>query len=379
MKPNNMQGFNLKVMNITRLASETMRIACLDVWYLVSFRRFADSTSSDSHDVRGRTLRRFACFLVFFLTGFSVKAQLHFTDVTLKAGIYFQHEDGRSGEKYFLETLGAGAAWFDYDRDGDLDIYFVNGRDLPGMHSKIPPTNALYCNNGDGAFTDVTEKAGVEGDGYYGFSCAVGDYDNDGWKDLYVANFGHSILYHNNGDGTFADVTDRAGVGNDGRWAAAAAFADYNNDGELDLFVANYVDYRLEDNPVCGKGVRLHCSPNVFKGAPSVLYRNNGDGTFTSVTRQAGLDKIGKGMGVIWCDYDNDEDMDLFVANDRMPNYLYRNNGPPLTPPHAGGNGGGLLMWLYKRGLQSAKWESHKVTWRQSLGTLITMAGLTLS
>jgi hypothetical protein len=313
------------------------------------------------------------------LTGFSVKAQLHFTDVTLKAGIYFQHEDGRSGEKYFLETLGAGAAWFDYDRDGDLDIYFVNGRDLPGMHSKIPPTNALYCNNGDGAFTDVTEKAGVEGDGYYGFSCAVGDYDNDGWKDLYVANFGHSILYHNNGDGTFADVTDRAGVGNDGRWAAAAAFADYNNDGELDLFVANYVDYRLEDNPVCGKGVRLHCSPNVFKGAPSVLYRNNGDGTFTSVTRQAGLDKIGKGMGVIWCDYDNDEDMDLFVANDRMPNYLYRNNGPPLTPPHAGGNGGGLLMWLYKRGLQSAKWESHKVTWRQSLGTLITMAGLTLS
>jgi hypothetical protein len=265
-------------------------------------------------------------FLVFLLSRFSVNAQLCFTDVTSQSGIRFQHEDGRSGEKYFLETLGAGAAWFDYDRDGDLDIYFVNGADLPGMHSSIPPTNALYCNNGDGTFTDVTEQAGV-GDGSYGFSCAVGDYDNDGWEDLYVTNFGPNVLYHNNADGTFTDVTAKAGVG-DERWGAAAAFADYDNDGDIDLFVANYVDFKLENNPVCKRlNVRLHCSPEVFDGTQSVLYRNNGDGTFTDVTKKAGMfNPNDKGMGVSWCDYDNDGDVDLFVANDRTPDRLYRNN-----------------------------------------------------
>ena len=269
----------------------------------------------------------FSCFLIFWLFSFSASSQFRFTDVTSQAGIRFQHEDGRSGEKYFLETLGAGAAWFDYDRDGDLDIYFVNGADLPGMHSPIPPTNALYRSNGDGTFTDVTEQAGVD-DGSYGFSCAVGDYDNDGWDDLYVTNFGPNLLYHNNGDGTFTDVTRVAGVG-DERWGAAAAFADYDSDGDIDLFVANYVDYQLENNPVCGRlHVRLHCSPGVFDGTQSVLYRNNGDGTFTDVTQKAGLfNPNDKGMGVIWCDYDNDRDVDLFVANDRTPDRLYQNNG----------------------------------------------------
>ncbi|MBM3238040.1 CRTAC1 family protein [Candidatus Poribacteria bacterium] len=265
--------------------------------------------------------------LVFWLFILPANAQLCFTDVTSQSGIRFQHEDGRSGEKYFLETLGAGAAWFDYDRDGDLDIYFVNGADLPGMHSPVPPTNTLYRNNGDGTFTDVTSSAGV-GDGSYGFSCAVGDYDNDGWEDLYVTNFGPNVLYHNNADGTFTDVTAKAGVG-DERWGAAAAFADYDNDGDIDLFVANYVDFKLENNPVCKRlNVRLHCSPEVFDGTPGVLYRNNGDGTFTDVTQKAGLfNPNDKGMGVSWCDYDNDGDIDLFVANDRTPDRLYRNNG----------------------------------------------------
>ncbi|HIE28662.1 TPA: CRTAC1 family protein [Candidatus Poribacteria bacterium] len=266
-------------------------------------------------------------FLTFWIFSFPVSAQIRFTDVTSQSGIHFQHEDGRSGERYFLETLGAGVAWFDYDNDGDLDIYFVNGADLPGMSSSVPPTNALYRNNGDGTFTDVTEQAGV-GDTNYGFSCAVGDYDNDGWDDLYVTNFGPNLLYHNNGDGTFTDVTQTAGVG-DERWAAAAAFADYDNDGDIDLFVANYVDFKLENNPVCTKlGVRLHCSPDVFDGTQSILYRNNGDGTFTDVTQQAGMvNPNDKGMGVIWCDYDNDSDIDLFVANDRTPDRLYQNNG----------------------------------------------------
>ena len=266
-------------------------------------------------------------FLSFGFFAFPVGAQMRFTDVTSQSGIRFRHEDGRSGERYFLETLGAGTAWFDYDRDGHLDIYFVNGADLPGMSSPVPPTNALYRNNGDGTFTDVTKPAGV-GDRSYGFSCAVGDYDNDGWEDLYVTNFGPNILYHNNGDGTFTDVTHTAGVG-DEQWAAAAAFADYDKDGDIDLFVANYVDFKLENNPVCTKlGVRLHCSPDVFDGTQSILYRNNDDGTFTDVTQKAGMvNPNDKGMGVIWCDYDNDRDVDLFVANDRTPDRLYQNNG----------------------------------------------------
>ena len=254
-------------------------------------------------------------------------AELQFREVTAEAGVHFKHEDGRSGAKYYLEPIGAGAAWIDYDQDGDIDIYFVNGADLPGMHSDVPPTNALYRNNGDGTFTDVTVMAGV-GDGGYGFSCAVGDYDNDGYPDLYVANFGPNVLYHNNRDGTFTDVTILAGVG-DALWGAAAAFADYDNDNDLDLYVANYVAFQLENNPQCGEfNVRIYCSPKNFEGTPSVLYKNNGDGTFTDVTRDAGLfNPNGKGMGIVWCDYDNDRDLDLFVANDLEADWLYQNQG----------------------------------------------------
>ena len=254
-------------------------------------------------------------------------AQLHFTDVTAKTGLDFRHEDGRSGAYYFLETLGAGAAWFDYDQDGDIDIYFVNGADLPGMKSDVPPTNVLYRNDGNGTFTEVTDGAGV-GDAGYGFSCAVGDYDNNGFPDLYITNFGANVLYRNNGDGTFTDVTTQAGVG-DSLWGASTAFSDYDNDGNLDLFVANYVQFDVENNPECGAiGVRTHCGPGAFQGTTSVLYRNNGDGSFTDVTEKAGVwNPNGKGMGVIWCDYDNDADLDLFVANDKVEDWLYRNEG----------------------------------------------------
>ena len=265
--------------------------------------------------------------VILCLSSTVADTQLQFTDVTAKTGIDFRHEDGRSGAYYFLETLGSGAAWFDYDQDGDIDIYFVNGADLPGMKSVVPPANALYRNDGDGSFTDVTGDAGV-GDPGYGFSCAVGDYDNSGFPDLYITNFGANVLYRNNGDGTFTDVTTQTGVG-DSLWGASAAFADYDNDGYLDLFVANYVQFDIENNPECGTiGVRTHCGPGAFMGTASVLFRNVGDGTFTDVTDKAGVgNSNGKGMGIIWCDYDNDADLDLFVANDKVEDWLYRNEG----------------------------------------------------
>ena len=254
-------------------------------------------------------------------------ASAWFTEVTAQAGIRFKHSDGRSGQRYFLETLGAGAAWFDYDKDGDLDIYFVNGASLPGAELGHSPTNSLYRNNGDKTFTDVTEEAKV-GDGAFGFGCCVGDYDNDGWLDLYVTNFGANVLYRNNGDGSFTDVTEMAGVG-DKRWSGSAAFADYDKDGDLDLYVANYLDYRLEDNTICHRGdLRVYCPPADFTGVADALYRNNGDGSFTDVTRESGVfNSEGKGLGVVWGDYDNDTYPDVFVANDTTADMLYRNNG----------------------------------------------------
>jgi len=275
-------------------------------------------------------LRTFAfAFFLILIFGRESKAQeniMQFVDVTQEVKITFRHNDGSSGEKYYLEPTGAGAAFFDYDNDGDLDIYFVNGTDLPDAKSENPPRNALYRNNSDGTFTDVTETAGV-GDTEYGFGCCVGDYDNDGNQDLYITNFEANLLYRNNGDGTFSDVTEKSGVG-DERWGACCAFADYDNDGDLDLFVSNYVVFDLTENPVCStRGIRVYCGPESYEGVPDILYRNNGDGTFTDVTEFAGLDNAGKGFGVVWGDYDNDRDLDLFVANDTTPNFLYCNNG----------------------------------------------------
>ena len=255
------------------------------------------------------------------------EGKISFTAVTEAAGLQFHHVDGRSGQRYFLETVGSGAAFFDYDGDGWIDIYFVNGADLPGFSSPEPPTNRLYRNNGDGTFTDVTEQAGV-GDTGYGAGCAVADHDNDGNLDLYVTNFGANVLYRNNGDSTFTDVTQHAGVG-DKRWSLGCAFADYDNDGFVDLYVANYIDFQFETHTNCTqKGVATYCPPESFEGIPDTLYRNNGDGTFADVTTIVGVyNKNGKGMGIVFGDYDNDGDSDCYVGNDAGENFLYNNKG----------------------------------------------------
>ncbi|MBI4531839.1 MAG: VCBS repeat-containing protein, partial [Candidatus Latescibacteria bacterium] len=202
--------------------------------------------------------------------------------------------------------MGSGAAFFDYDDDGDLDLYIVNG--APLSLSGTRPTNVLYRNNGDGTFTDATDKAGV-GNSDYGMGCAVADYDNDGDVDLYVTNYGPNRLYRNNGDGTFTDVAAQAGVRDD-KWGTSCAFADYDNDGDLDLYVANYVEVSPEKDKSCSdpiSNLKFYCHPREFDGQPDVLYRNNGDGTFTDVTRDAGVfNPSGKGLGVVWGDYDND-------------------------------------------------------------------------
>jgi hypothetical protein len=252
-----------------------------------------------------------------------------FVDTTAAAGIDFVHTTGASGQKYMIETMGAGAAFIDYDSDGDLDLFIVDSNTLPGYKSDKTPSHKLYQNNGAGAFSDATRKAGVIGSSY-GMGVAVGDYDNDGWDDIYVTNWGPGILYRNNGNATFSDVTRPAGVGAGG-WGTSCAFADYDADGDLDLFIGNYVDFKLERNKWCGRerpGERAYCTPEVYDGTPSLLYRNNGNGTFTDATRQAGVDNPnGKALGVVWGDYNNDGRIDLLVANDTEPNFLYRNNG----------------------------------------------------
>ena len=255
--------------------------------------------------------------------------QIQFIDVTHEAGIHWTHVDGRSGEKYCMEMLGSGAAFFDYDADGDPDLYLVNGAPLPGYHTSEIPTNSLYENNGDGTFTDVTLKANV-GDTGYGHGCAVGDYDNNGYLDIYVTNYGKNRLYRNNGDGTFTDVTEKAGVV-EPRWSTSCAFADYDRDGNIDLYVVNYLEYNIDENPWCGikeKGIRAYCEPDNFQAQADTLYRNNGDGTFTDVTKSAGIyNDTGKGLGVVWGDYNNDGNPDVYVANDSTENFLYTNLG----------------------------------------------------
>lgn len=252
---------------------------------------------------------------------------VQFVDVAVEAGIHFRHTDGASGRKYFVEAMCSGGAFFDYDNDGDQDIYLVNGAPLPSYQSKDIPRNVLYRNNGDGTFTDVTLRAGV-GDTGYGYAVTMADYDNDGDQDIYVANFGPNVLYRNNGDGTFTDVTAEAGVG-DPRWATGAAFADYDGDGDLDLYVGNYVDFSIEGHKPCGSPkLKLYCHPSEYNGVSDILYRNNGDGTFTDVTKAAGVfNPRGKAMGLVFGDYDNDGDLDLYVANDTVAKFLFRNEG----------------------------------------------------
>ena len=253
-----------------------------------------------------------------------------FLDVASAAGIRFQHDNAATSKKYLIETMGAGCGWIDYDQNGLFDLYLVNSAATKAYTPNKPPRSALYRNNGDGTFTDVTAQAGVGAEGLFGMGVAVGDYDNDGFPDLLVLGYGRCILYHNNGDGTFTDVSKKAGVENLGRWASSAAWFDYDNDGHLDLVIANYVDWTPESNHYCGDkgpGMRSYCHPGVYHGQAPTLYRNNGDGTFTDVSKASGVGlKPGNGLGVVTFDYDNDGWQDIFIANDNMPNFLFHNN-----------------------------------------------------
>jgi hypothetical protein len=245
------------------------------------------------------------------------------------SGITWAHTDGRSPEFYLPETLGGGGGFIDYDNDGWMDLYLVNSGKCDFFDPNPPLRNALYHNNRDGTFTDVTEKAGVPGGGF-GMGVAVGDYDGDGWPDLYVTQYERSILYHNNGDGTFTDVTEKAGVAAPG-WAASAVWFDYDNDGKLDLFVCRSVDFHKSNNRFCGSretGDRYYCIPNVYTPMPSWLFHNNGDGTFTDVSEKSGIASVrGIAWGVVATDINNDGWMDLWVSNDTVANFLFANRG----------------------------------------------------
>jgi hypothetical protein len=252
-------------------------------------------------------------------------------DGTRASGIKFSQFNGMSGRRYLVETMGSGVCLLDYDGDDHLDIYFMQGAPTPGSpRPDPPPANALYHNLGGGRFQDVTARAGV-GDTGQGQGCTVGDIEGDGDLDIYVVNFGANVLYRNNGDGTFTDYTQVAGVGNP-QWGSSAAFADIDSDGDLDLYVANYVDFSYENHKSCGdqsRNLQFYCSPKAYKAEPDVLYRNDGSGRFTDVTRKAGLynDSEGKGLGVTFADVDDDGDVDIYVANDSTRNFLYSNDG----------------------------------------------------
>lgn len=242
-------------------------------------------------------------------------------------GISWRHVNGRSPEYYIPETTGAGCAFFDFDNDGWIDIYLVNSGKCDFYDPNPPLRNALYKNNRNGTFTDVTAKAGVAGGGY-GMGVAVGDYNADGFPDLYVTQYGRSILYRNNGDGTFTDVTEKAGVAAPG-WSSSAVWFDYDNDGRLDLFVCRFADFDKSKHVFCGNertGKRYNCSPRTYPAARSWLFHNNGDGTFSDVSIESGIGKVlGKAWGVVATDVNNDGWMDLFVANDTVQNFLFLN------------------------------------------------------
>ena len=278
--------------------------------------------------------------LVCCLIGAAPAPDVQFADVTQAIKIDFKQENSATSNKYLVETMGGGVALFDYDNDGRLDIFFTNGAKIedPMPDGKLPDKsdrqfwNRLYHQNADGTFTDVTEKAGLTGtpQSYYGMGVAIGDYDNDGFEDIYVTGYGGNTLYHNNGNGTFTDVTKTAGVGAGG-WSASAGFFDYDNDGKLDIFVTRYLDWSFKTNRYCGEqkpGYRAYCHPDNYEGATNILYHNNGDGTFTDVSAKAGIaNPNGKGLGVSFADYDGDGFTDIFVANDSVQCFLYHNNG----------------------------------------------------
>jgi enediyne biosynthesis protein E4 len=305
------------------------------------------------HNFR-RTLAK-ACLLISFVAGSALGQEGHpapqpvpsgakstkctgrqvpqLEDVSAKAGITFKHTSDPA-KKYIVESMSGGVILLDYDRDGWLDIYFTNAPSVEMALKGQKSRGALYRNNHDGTFTDITDKAGLATP-CFAMGGAVGDYDNDGWPDIYVTCFGGNVLYHNNGDGTFSDVTAKAGVA-DGRWSTGAAFGDYDGDGFVDLMVTNYVDFRLNDLPGFGKapnckyrGIDVQCGPRGLKGAGDALFHNNGDGTFKDVSKEAGVDDPNGyyGLGVLWADFNNTGKPDIYVANDSTPKFLYKNEG----------------------------------------------------
>jgi hypothetical protein len=283
--------------------------------------------------------RRWIAYGALCCLGAAPVATLQLVDVTRAVKLDFTHANSPTASKYLPETMGGGVALLDYDNDGRLDVFFVNGAKIrdpmpPGaVPDKSDPRfwNRLYHQNPDGTFTDVTEKAGLSGlaQNRYGMGVAVGDFDNDGFEDIYVTGFGGNTLYHNNGNGTFSDVTAQAGVAASG-WSTSAGFFDFDNDGKLDLFVARYVEWSFDDKHVCGEskpGGRAYCHPDNYSGISNVLYRNNGDGTFTDVSKKAGIaNPAGKSLGVAFGDFDDDGWPDVYVANDSVQCFLYRNN-----------------------------------------------------
>ena len=258
---------------------------------------------------------------------------LSFADVTRASGIDFHLTCGGLEKRYIIESMCGGVAVLDYDNDGWMDIFLVNGSTLEDLRAGKCHPSKLYRNNHDGTFTDVSAKAGITQCGW-GFGVAVGDYDNDGWEDLFITYLDRAVLYHNNGDGSFTDVTTKAGVGNTGQWGTSAAFGDYDNDGRLDLYVANYVDLDLTHLPEFGqgpfcqyRGIAVSCGPRGLKGGRDRLYHNNGDGTFTDVSEKLNIDPGAYyGLGVLWLDYDLDGCLDLYVADDSSPSLLYHND-----------------------------------------------------
>ncbi|MCY2989504.1 MAG: CRTAC1 family protein [Planctomycetota bacterium] len=266
-------------------------------------------------------------------------------EVTAETGIDFVHTDGSSGRRYIVESMSAGIATFDYDGDGLIDIYFPNGAPLPGTKYERPPRHALYKNLGDGSFRDVTEEAGVASNAY-GLGVTIGDFDNDGWQDIYLNNFGPNLLYRNNGDGTFTDVTLQAGVARGNMVGAGACFLDIDGDGLLDLYVGNYIQLDLSKHiPHMVGAFPAYPSPKEYAPVPDTLYRNRGDGTFTDVTEESGIGRYaGRAMGMVCADADNDGATDIFVLNDVQENFFFHNDGTGKFEER------GLLMGLAVNG-----------------------------
>jgi len=256
------------------------------------------------------------------------QTHVQFVNIASEAKVAFKHENGATPQKYMPETMAGGSIILDYNNDGWPDIFFVNGGSFVDKQKAAGARHRLYRNNKDGTFTDVTATSGIGVSGF-GMGACSADYDNDGWPDLYITSVGGNKLYHNNGSGTFTDVTDKAGVGSQ-LWSASCAFGDIDNDGYVDLFVTNYVDFSVQNNKYCvyTGDTRVYCHPNVYNGVPDILYRNNGDGTFSDVSRAAGIYRPdGKGLGVVFGDYDGDGWIDIYVANDSTPNFLFHNKG----------------------------------------------------